>query len=114
MNVPTTRPLLEPWAWSPATVSIHVGGTLIEARLTLSDMATTSSKSNIVHEMLIVNTHTNATGLCLVVTAVRTMSHFVCAQASLSFLTVLELCTWRLGSNGPLLRRFILIIEAAS
>ena len=42
MNVPTTRPLLEPWALSPATMSIHVGDTLIEARLTLSDMATTS------------------------------------------------------------------------
>ena len=94
MNVQTTRLRMEPWAWSPAAMSMHVGHTFVFTHLNLSELATTSSKSNIGYVTLVMNTHTHtsATGPCLTVTLVRTVVHCVCALASLS----LQRCRVRL------------------
>ena len=59
MNVQTTRLRMEPWAWSPATMSMHVGHTFVFTHLNLSELATTSSKSNIGYVTLVMNTHTH-------------------------------------------------------
>ena len=109
MNVQTTRLRMEPWAWSPAAMSMHVGHTFVFTHLNLSELATTSSKSNIGYVTLVMNTHTHtsATGPCLTVTLVRTVVHCVCALASLSLSTVQS-------AVRPLLRSFLLVNQAAS
>ena len=69
----------------------NAGHTLLLTRLTLSEIATTSSKSNIVCVTFVVNA----------------LKH----NSAFSGFTVLERCVWRLGSTWPLHRRFLLVKE---
>ena len=55
MHVQTTRPLSEPWALFSATMSKHVGHTLVLATLTSSEAAATLLKFNTGCVMLVVN-----------------------------------------------------------
>ena len=88
----------------------YVGHTHVYTLLTLSETATTLSKSNIGYVTFVVNTHQRTRPVLCRDAVIRTMSRCVSCPGLLLLSTMLQRCTLRVGSTGLVLRLFLLFI----